>query len=248
MMTYATCALALLAGCGSAAAATYDLSAQFSTSANTPTSTWSYRFNTTGLHDNAYSLLTSSGYIHRELGAFVTRTVGPDSRPRLAEASFPCWFTPSGPDLAPLFCNNASTNNAIASFRARDTAVFTARVTPPHSVQFSPPAQGLSAISFLVPTAGLATIIFQFTPNDYSCALPGSRVPADGIVWSVDKNTEIVTTGKLYSTSAMSLATTGSQNLSFPVAVGDRINFVIAPNKGNANCDSTVLTATITIP
>jgi len=246
MIKHAVCLLALLSG-GSAAAATYDVSTQFSTQTNTQTSLWSYRFSTTTQHNNAYRLMTTSGNIHTELGAFVNHSVGPSSRPKLSNASFPCWFTPSGPQLAPLFCNNGSINNAIAAFRASGTAVVTTRITAAQSLEIVPPPTGLAVVSFLVPTAGTATILYQFTPNDYSCALPGSELVADGIVWSVDKNAEIATTGKLFSTSAMSLASTGSQNLSFPVNVGDRINFVVAPNKNNPNCDSTVLSASITI-
>jgi hypothetical protein len=238
----------MLAPLGGACATTYNASDEFSIAANSQSSLWSYRFNTTGVHDNDYSLMISSGHIRNELGAFVAHADGPASKPVLAAMTFPCWFTPKAPGLAPLFCNNPSINNAVASFRTAGTTVFTSRITPAQSIQFSPPAKGLSAVSFLVPAGGTATILYQFTPNDYSCALPGSRVSADGIVWSVDKNTETVTWGTLYTTSATSLATTGFQNVSFPVEKGDRINFIIAPNKGNANCTSTVLNATITIP
>jgi len=246
MMKHAICLLPLLAGF-SAAAATYNVSTEFSSQTNTQTSLWSYRFNTTGQHDNAYRLMTTSGNIQTELGAFVNHSLGPSSSPTLFAGRFPCWFTPSARQLAPLFCNNGSTNNAIASFRASGTAVVTTRITAAQSLEIVPPPAGLAVVSFLVPTAGMATILYQFTPNDYSCALPGSSVAADGIVWSVDKNAEIATTGKLFSTTAMSLASTGSQNLSFAVNVGDRINFVVAPNQNNPNCDSTVLSASITI-
>jgi hypothetical protein len=248
MIRQGLAALAVLAPLRGANATTYNASAEFSISANSQTSLWSYRFNTTGVHDNSYSLMTSSGRIHNELGAFVVHSAGPASTPTLATANFACWFTPEAPSLSPLFCNNPTINNAIASFRTRGTLVVTSRVTPAQTIQFSPHPKGLSAVSFLVPTAGQATILYQFTPNDYSCALPGSTFTADGILWSVDKNAETVTGGALTTTSAMSLATTGSQNVSFPVNQGDRINFIIAPNKRNANCTSTVLNATITIP
>jgi hypothetical protein len=241
-------ALAMLAPLGGACATSYNVSTEFSISTNTQTSLWSYRFNTTGVHDNNYSLMATSGNIRNELGAFLANANGPSTTPTLGDASFPCWFTPAGAGLTPLFCNNATSNNAIASFRKGASTIFTARITPAGTVQFSPPPAGLSVVSFLVPAAGMATILYQFTPNDYSCSLPGSDVTADGITWSVDKNAETVTYGTLYTTSAMSLATTGSDNVSFPVNRGDRINFIIAPNKGNANCTSTVLNATISIP
>jgi len=238
----------MLAPLGGACATTYNASAGFSVTSNSQTSLWSYRFNSTGVHDNNYSLMTSSSRILNELGAFIVHADGPASKPVLEEARFPCWFTPKAPQRMPSFCNNPSINNAIATFRAAGTAVFTARVTPAQTIQFSPDPKGLSAVSFLVPVAGMATVLYQFTPNDYSCALPGSGLTADGIIWSVDKNAETVTWGTLTTTSAMSLATTGSDNVSFPVNKGDRINFIIAPNKGNANCTSTVLNATVIIP
>jgi hypothetical protein len=241
-------ALLIVVPLGGACAATYNVSSGFSISSNTQTSLWSYRFSTSTAHTNNYSLMTTSGNLVNELGAFITNANGPATKPVLSVASFPCWFTTNGPGLAPLFCNNPSVNNAIASFLAGKSTVYTARVTPAETVQFTPPATGLSVVSFLVPKSGMATILYQFTPNDYSCALPGSGVTADGINWYVDKNTETVTWGTLYTTSAMSLATTGADNVSFSVNQGDRINFIIAPNKGNANCTSTVLSATITIP
>lgn len=248
MMRQSLGALAVLAPLSYANATTYNLSAEFSISTNTQTSLWSYRYSTSTAHTNNYTLMTTSGNIVNELGAFVVNSNGPAAKPILTLASFPCWFTPTGPGLAPLFCNNPTNNNAIASFRTGSAAVDTARITPAETVQVSPPATGLSVVSFLAPVAGTATILYQFTPNDYSCALPGSGLTADGINWYVDKNTETVTWGTLYTTSAMSLATTGAQNVSFPVNKGDRINFVVAPNRGNANCTSTVLNVSISIP
>jgi hypothetical protein len=240
-------ALPALAPCRAIHAATYDLVSEFSTTSNSNTSTWSYRFNTTGAHNNNYELMSTAGSLHGTLGALVWPTNVRDTRFTLTGGSYPCWYTPSGPALAPRFCNNGSANNAVDSFRPGRSRIYAARVTPARSMALAPPAQGLAVVSFLVPNNGTATIYFTFMPNDYSCELSGSGIKADGIVWSVDRNSTILSHGVLFSTSPLTMASTGSLNLTTAVTAGERINFTVQPNDGNANCDTTVLTASIVL-
>jgi hypothetical protein len=239
--------LAAVAPGRAADAATYDLVSEFSIASNSNTSTWSYRFNTTGAHNNNYELMSTSGDLHGTLGALVWPANVRDTRFTLTGGLYPCWYTPSGPALAPRFCNNASGNNAVDSFRPGRSRIYAARVTPAQSMAIAPPPQGLAVVSFLVPNNGTATIYFTFMPNDYSCELAGSGVTADGIAWSVDRNSTSLSHGVLFSTSPLTLASTGSLNLTTAVTAGERINFTVAPNNGNANCDTTVLTASIVL-
>jgi hypothetical protein len=229
------------------AADTYDMSADFSTSVNTDKSVWAYGYNVTGAHDGKYTLMTSSADLRGQLGVFLAPSANP-GKTRLITNAFPCWYTPAATTLAPSFCNNPSTNNAVASFRLGKSALYTARIAPAHSVTIEPPPHGLAVVSFLVPRGGNVNVLFEFTPNDYSCYLPGSGAKADGIVWSVDRNTEMLTYGPLASTSAMDIGTTGVVNLTVAVNQGDRLNFTVAGNNGNVNCNSTILTARLTVP
>lgn len=230
------------------AATTYDLSKDFSTTVNSAKSVWAFGFNTSGAHDGKYTLMKTSADLLGQLGVFLAPSYANPGKTRLTTGSFPCWYTPSAATLAPSFCNNPSANNAIDSFRLGKSVLYTARIAPAQSVTIEPPPKGLAVVSFLVPQSGNVNVLFEFTPNDYSCYLPGSGTKADGIVWSVDRNTELLTYGPLYTTSAMDIGSTGVVNLTVSVNKGDRLNFTVAGNNGNANCSSTVLTAVLTAP
>ncbi len=237
--------LAMASGLFSRAlAATYNAVTQFSIKANSDTSLWSYRVNSTGVHDNNYSLLPESGNINK--GVFLVPNAKASVGYSLKVALLPCWVTTSNPSGPPSVCANKTDYNVLED-GTLGSAIHSNLVSPAQHIRFHPPMPGLTVVSFLAPATGLATIQYDFTPIDYSCSLPSSGYTADGIVWSVDSNTTILATGTLQSTSATDVATTGSQTISAQVSKGDRINFTIAPNNGNANCDTTVLSASITL-
>ncbi len=227
-------------------AVTYDVVDQFSVQVNSNSSRWSYRFNTTGIHDNDYTLMTVSGDLPDQLGAFLKLFPGSTTKETVINAKFPCWYTPNGPSITPDFCVNRSNNNGLYTYSIGTTLMAT-QVFPAQHLSYHPPATGLSAVSFLAPRGGDATIAYDFTPINYACQLPGGP-GSQGIVWSVDLNTETMATGTLLTTSPTDIATTGNQTLTVAVRKDDRINFIIAPNKGDPLCDTTVLTATITLP
>ena len=93
---------------------------------------------------------------------------------------------------------------------------------------------GLTVVQFTAPTAGLYDIAFSFKDIDTSPS-------GDGVDWFVDKGTANLASGTVKNSSTGALSVLG-----VPLAVGDEINFIVAP-KATAVFDSTALKATVTL-
>ena len=103
-----------------------------------------------------------------------------------------------------------------------------------------------AVVSYLVPLAQnnghpwkAAKVKYRFTDIDPYCG--------DGITWTIFRNSTVVASGSLFSTTFTPLASTGNvQTPLFPITGNDRINFVVDEGPNNDfQCDSTGLKGTI---
>jgi len=205
-------------------AQTYNAAANFSSTVNSNSSHWSYRYNTTGTRDGDYTLLTFTA---------------PPS---------PGWSDGSGP-VAETYWFVTASNEVCPCLGANQLAVplttnyCCGPVILPAGSIFEHPSTlgdlGDTVLSFLVFMSGTVTVNYSFTDID--------PYGGNGINWYVDLNSGVA--GDLFSGTVDStpghISTTGPQSFRLQVIKGDRINFVIDAN-GDASYDSTAIRASVT--
>jgi hypothetical protein len=197
-------------------AQTYDAVADFSTSLNTASSTWSYRVSTNGLaRDGAYALLPTFG----SLGTFTGPAAGTSA-----------WVTPGLPAVG---VNLTGADQTFTQFGP--AAAF---VWPAGTMLIHPGPGSLAVVSWLAASEANLSMSFRFKDMDPNGVPSG----ADGIGWFVERNNGSST---LASGSILVNGDTGVLGLSgVHVMAGDRINFVVSPLTGYG-FDSTQFGATI---
>ncbi len=200
----------------------YDAVSGFSRVKNTKKSTWSYRYNTTGVRDGKYTLLSTVNPSDTEW----SRTTKKGTK----FVKTYIWSSPSYPYISDNAKPYALTTNYCCGV-----------VTWPADTMFMDVGSaGDSVLSFLAPKAGAVSIAYSFTDID--------PYGGDGIRWYVDLNNAKhgdLASGALDSTDPNNLATTGPQELDITVKAGDHIDFII-DNNADFRFDSTALTATVT--
>jgi hypothetical protein len=225
LFAYAVCmGLTLVVLVAGAHAQIFNAAADFSSTVNSNTSRWSYRYNTSGTRDGAYTLLTFTA----------------PPLPGWSDSSGPVpetyWFvTPSNE-----FCPCLGANQLAVPLT---TNYCCGPVVLPVGSIFEHPSTlgdlGDTVLSFLAHAAGVVTVNYSFTDID--------PYGGNGINWYVDLNSGVG--GDLFSGTVDStpghISTTGPQSFKLQVAQGDRINFVIDAN-GDASYDSTAIRASVT--
>lgn len=227
MIGYAKALLACAALCllsTAPMAKTYDAVRQFSTVVNSDKSVWSYRASDGAGHDGNYALLTSIGSL--------------DGRKHGETVTLPDWNTPDAPYNIPLFLVNS--DKAKIELMSNKWIVLPAR-----TMDFHPGYSNVAAVlSFLAKTGGTAKVTYKFTHLDWTCK------DGAGINWSVEKNfgNGSLASGFLHSPNRQNIDSTGNQQLQVTVAKGDRINFIVDPVADPPHCDTTGITASVTLP
>jgi hypothetical protein len=207
-----------------AQAQTYNAADQFSSTTNTDTSRWSYRYNTTGTRDGNYMLLT-----------YVEEAGNVDWSYWGKLIALPGWFSQPTAAFCPYITANQFSMPLEVNFGAGPIIV------PARSIIGHPSTTsdvGDTVVSFLVPKAGTVTVTYSFTDID--------PYGGNGVNWYVDLNSGAA--GDLYSGTVDSTpGHVGTATKSFQIAVsqGDRLNFIIDSN-GDYGFDSTAVRATIT--
>jgi hypothetical protein len=205
-----------------AQAQTYNAADQFSTTTNTDTSRWSYRYNTTGTRDGNYMLLpynVSTGATWYDWGKGIL---------------LPPWFSQSDSSNGPCIYANQLSIPLISNFG------FGPIVLPARSIGANPSTTsdvGDTVLSFLVPKAGTVTVTYSFTDID--------PYGGNGINWYIDLDSGAA--GDLYSGTVDSTpghVGTAAGSFQLSVSQGDRLNFVIDSNN-NYDFDTTALRVTI---
>jgi hypothetical protein len=206
-----------------AQAQTYNAADQFSTTTNTDTSRWSYRYNTTGTRDGNYMLLP----YNVPTGSATWYDWG---KPIL----LPPWFSESDASSCPCIYANQFSIPLIVNLG------FGPIVLPARSIGEHPSTTstvGDTVLSFLAPKAGTVAVTYSFTDID--------PYGGNGVNWYVDLNSGAA--GDLYSGTVDSTpghvgATTGSFQI--VVSQGDRLNFIIDSNN-NYDFDTTAVRVTV---
>ncbi|MBX7165877.1 MAG: PEP-CTERM sorting domain-containing protein [Pirellulales bacterium] len=199
------------------AADVYDAVADFSTTENTDTSRWSYRYQTGLDRNGVYPLLTAFA------PTFGFSPTNPDAWLVAAESPIPVvGVNQTGGDLTYL----AGDPGFPYPFTWPQGAMLV------HPGPFDP---GLVVVSWLSPVNAHLLIDFSFSDLDPN---------AGGVNWFVERNSgaDTLSAGSIdvgESTGPLSLPLTA-------VNAGDRINFIVDPGDDH-NFDSTRLTATITV-
>jgi PEP-CTERM motif len=153
-------ALLVMAAAGSSQAATvYDAVADFSTTVNTASSTWSYRTSTSAVRDGNYPLFPA-------FGVFAGFTGPP--------AGTSGWRAAGVPAIG---VNTTGADQFFTSFGPG--AQFT---WPAGSMYMHPGGSTLAVVSWLSPSPAILSISFRFADMDANANFP------DGVNWSVEKN------------------------------------------------------------
>ena len=195
----------------------FDVVGDFSTTTNTDTSRWSYRFSSDRVRDGSYSLLPT----------FSSQTLPTGGTLWVPTTSYwnngpPVTSLPGAPPLGV----------KVTGSPIRPNPAFTLFLWPAATVWMHPASAGLVVVSWLSPADLTVDIQFVFTDID-----PNG---GDGVSWFVDRNAEGLASGTLPSGG-----TSGPQVLrAVTVRAGDRIHFVVDP-RSTASFDSTTLLASI---
>lgn len=198
----------------------YDATADFSSTINTNTSVWSYRYREGTTRDGVYTLLPNYGPAGGGWSSVNpgTWSVGGDN-PQVGanKTGFDATFTP------------------VPSF-----------VWPNGTMLMHPGANGMAIVSWLSPSSTTVTIQFGFVDLDSNDNDGVQSYVSDGVDWFVERNSDAYT---LASGTIANGGGTGTLTLSdVSVSPGDRINFLIAP-KSTHLFDSTQFNAVIsTVP
>ena len=185
---------------GTHAATPYDAVADFSTTSNTASSTWSYRVSTSAAHDGNYQLLPT-------YGVFAGFTGPP--------AGTSGWNVAGVPAIG---VNTSGSDQYFVGFGPG------AQFTWPAGTMFMHPGPtALAVVSWLAPTAASLSISFRFSDLDANPAF------TDGINWTVEKNNGGATLASgTFVNGGNSGALATLNNVT--VNAGDRIQFVVGPN------------------
>src|SRR6266581_330426 len=195
----------------------FDAAADFSSTTNSSSSTWSYRYQNGSTRDGNYPLIPA---------------YGPDAVDTWIPSDPGSWRVDR---YLPAIGVNRTGGDVTIDDRTIGTLVIWQRGT----MLVHPGSDQLVVLSWLSPSAATVTISFSFANVHVAVCEPG-----DGIEWFVDQNSDAATT--LSSGSVDRGGSTGSRTLSgVHVRAGDRINFIVG-RRSNFLCDSTQLTATIT--
>ncbi|MFZ0321608.1 MAG: hypothetical protein WAL56_20960 [Candidatus Sulfotelmatobacter sp.] len=204
-------------------AQTYNAAENFSSTVNTPSSRWSYRFNTTGTRDGDYMLMT---YTAPPIPGW---TDGSGAVPETY------WFATSSNEFCPCLGANQLTVPLTTNYCCGPV------VLPVGSIFVHPSTLGDlgdTVLSFLAPITGTVTVTYSFTDID--------PYGGNGIDWYVDLNSGL--SGDLFAGTVDStpghISTTGLQKFQLAVNKGDRINFIIDA-RGDASYDSTAIRASV---
>lgn len=196
----------------------YDAVADFSTSQNTDTSAWSYRYQT-GLDRNGlYPLLpeytSTTGFGPVNPGAWLLGPDEPIPMVGVNQTGIDVTYDHGEPDFPYPFIWPSGTMLV-------------------HPGPFDP---GLVVVSWLSPVDALVNINFSFSDLDNSLG--------DGVNWFVERNSSA---GTLSAGGFGEGGSSGLQSLNYvAVGAGNRINFIVDPTE-DYNFDSTIFTATITL-
>lgn len=204
-------------------AQTYNAAVNFSSTVNTPSSRWSYRFNTTGTRDGDYMLMTFTG----------------PPIPGWSDSSGPVpetyWFPTSSNEFCPCLGANQLSVPLTTNYCCGPV------VLPAESIFVHPSTLGDlgdTVLSFLAPTTGTVTVSYSVTDID--------PYGGNGVDWYVDLNSGV--SGDLFAGTVDStpghIMTTGPQTFQLAVNKGDRINFVIDAH-GDVSYDSTAIRASV---
>jgi hypothetical protein len=214
-------AAAVLLGASSAqgAGTVYNAAKQYSAASNLGSMVWTYRYNTTAIHDGNYPLLPN-----RIVDTRWSTTVDGTQR----SIRVPFWTTANFPSLS---------GNPTKLVRAIDFGLGPVN-WPADTIYVHPAATGSVVLSFRAPKDGTIAISYSFSDID-----PHG---GDGVNWYVDRNAG--THGDLASGTlqAPSTRTTGSQHLTVAIKKGQHINFIVDAHGNNDNAyDSTVMKALV---
>lgn len=202
------------------AATVYDLAADYSTTINTNSSTWSYRRG--GSHNGSYNLLD----LAPTAGGGFAGPWSPGATPSVTEG----WQL-TGSSVIPFLGKN--TTGGTETFLGGGTFVW-----PNGKVMVHPDSDDLVVVSWLAPANGTADIDYRIQ----DAHLGGGA--SSGIVYYVDKNAGIGPDG-LATAIVPEAGDSGLLSLSgVSVNAGDRINFVVGL-EFSLNANATFVDATI---
>ena len=196
----------------------FDVVDDFSTTTNSETSQWSYRYSTDLVRDGDYTLLPN--FSDPQLGSLFSGSFWDNSQN---------YWNLSGPAVPAIGVNDTGGDILV-------NPQFPPITWTDQTIWMHPNFTGFTVVSWLSPSAGTVDIDFKFFDMD-----PNG---GDGVGWFVDLGSD---SGELDSGTFANGGATGLITLNLlSVAAGDRINFLVAP-LSSASFDSTGLTATITL-
>lgn len=195
----------------------YDLADDYSSTVNTETSTWSYRFGSESVgRDGNYALLATPPGSGQETGTILYSPLG---------GRMPVWNANSAgvfPFLGKNETGVAQSLNGASPF-----------VWQPEAVIVHPNGSQFVVASWLSPLTGVVDLTFEFSDPE-----PGG----DGVTWYVEVNDQATTLDFEFLGSG---ASSGLQSISgVSVVAGDRINFIVE-STGDLFRDTTRIEATV---